>query len=171
MDSKTEFNDSPAAISPKIWSLLSKMQPQEWDVSVFRSVEGGGTGEEFAENLKKDGDSPGNKWYDCYPGETWIEANFKKPVRIKFLQLKSANDCPRRDPYDITISVKKPGQSNLTQIFEFMIVFDERHQILDLHVDTVDEVSTLRIEINRNYSSAIGEDDDGTQLAQVIFYV
>jgi hypothetical protein len=171
MDTKHEYEDSPAAISPPVWSLLTKMKPEDWDVSVFRSVQGGGTGEEFPENLKKDGESPGNKWYDCCVGPTWIQANFKKPVRIKFLQLKSANDCQRRDPYDITISVLKPGETEFTEIFEFMIIFEERYQVLDLHVDTVEEVSTLRIAINRNYSAKIGEEDDGTQLAQVIFYV
>ncbi len=134
----------------------------------FRSVQGGCTGEEFTENLKKDGDSQGSKWYDYESSPKWIEASFKTPVRVKFLQLKSANDCQRRDPYEITIQIGK-----LEQIAHFSyIIYNSRYEVKDFHVDTLEEIFCLRIRIHRNLGMAQGEVDQyGTQLAQVILYL
>ena len=65
--------DSTQACSA-MYQKFSKVD--DWEVLTYRSVNGGGTGQEFSVNLKYDIDAPGNKWYDCWSGETWIKGNF-----------------------------------------------------------------------------------------------
>ena len=163
-------SNSPASLQG-ITTDLKKITSEEWSVYSYRSVEGGGTGEEFTENLQKDGDSPGNKWYDCCSGETWIEAVFHEPQIIKLLQLKSANDCPDRDPYNITFEVKEKPDEKFTSLGNFTVEFENRYEIKNFFVDTIEPVKIFRITINENRGKALnGSWNDGTQLAQVIFY-
>ncbi len=165
-------NKSPAACCFTNINELTKLEANDWDVSVFRSVDGGGTGEEFPDNLKIDGSSPGNKWYDYESGETWIEAQFINPTRIKFFQMKSANDCPNRDPYQISIQIRNSEEEEFQVVGNYdNIIFEERYQVKDFNIDTGKEVNFMRIVITKNLSFAEeGHWGDGTQLAQVIFY-
>jgi len=52
---------------------MNQIHPDELTVDVKNCCQGGGTGEEFKENLLIPGDSAGNKWYDPNPSETWIK--------------------------------------------------------------------------------------------------
>ena len=93
---------------------LTKLGAEDYDLDVYRSVEGGGTGREYPSNLYEDQNADWCKWYDCQSEETWIELSFIEPTRIQFLQLKSANDCPERDPYEITITYQyNNGKENI----------------------------------------------------------
>lgn len=178
MEEKYDIYDkSPAACAFQSLSDLTKLNFNDWEVKVFRTVNGGGTGEEYPDNLKKDGSSPGNKWYDCSSGETWIEAVFKEPTRIKFLQLKSANDCQNRDPYSISVSIcdfddTSGSSSSYKTIANYdNLIFEERYQVKDFNVDTVEKVQRLRVTIHKNKSLIDkGHWGDGTQLAQLIMY-
>lgn len=152
---------------------LNQLSSDEWNVTAYRSVNGGGTGQEFTDNLKRSGDSPGNKWYDCWSGQTWIQAEFIPNARIKFMQLKSANDCPERDPYTITVDVKDEEGSEFKNIGKFTnIVWGKRYQLLDFNIDSGTEVKYLRITINENRSLIYdGHWGSGTQLAEVLFFI
>lgn len=151
---------------------LTKLSEDEWEVNVYRSVDGGGTGLEYPVNLKKDGDSPGNKWYDYQSGETWIEGIFNEPTRIKFIQLKSANDCPERDPYKISFQMKQNEESDYKTLATFdHIIFKGRYQVLDFNIETWENVKSVRVVIHSNRSMAYEQHwGSGTQLAQMIFY-
>jgi hypothetical protein len=153
-------------------SQFLKLNCDEWDVSACDSVEGGGTGLEFTSNLKKDGQEDWNKWYDANSGETWIEATFPTALRIKAFQLKSANDCPGRDPYEITVSVRRPDSQEWEQLHnQSSIFFDNRFENKLFVVDTQSEVSAFRVTINRNLAEATGNfEPSGTQLAQFTLY-
>lgn len=169
---KSKYQKSPAG-TPYENSLkeLNRLSECDLKVSAFRDVRGGGTGEEFVENLTKDGDRPGNKWYDGSAGETWIQADFNTPTRIVFLQLKSANDCPERDPYHVTFYVKK-NKEEFKKIMTFdNLIWEKRYQLQDFNVDSLEEVDTFKIVIHKNRSFALKNNwESGTQLAQVIFY-
>jgi hypothetical protein len=170
----SQFKKSPAgAPFVKDISELSRLNSDDWEVSAYRDVNGGGTGEEFVENLKKDGDSPGNKWYDCWSGETWIQADFKTPRRILFIQLKSANDCPERDPWKISFYIKTCKEDlDFTKIASYDNLFwKQRYQLLDFNFDTREEVEVLKILIESNRSYATQNHwGSGTQLAQIMLY-
>jgi hypothetical protein len=164
---------SPAACAFQDFNELTKLNFNDWEVKVYRTVIGGGTGEEYPDNLKRDGSSPGNKWYDNNSGETWIEAIFKEPTRIKFLQLKSANDCPNRDPYSFSISVSEVNDSSTYKTIASYdnLIFEERYQVIDFNVDTGVKVDKLKVTIHKNKSLIeSGNWGDGTQLAQLILY-
>jgi hypothetical protein len=164
--------DSPSPAGLNL-DNLQELGHFDWSVTAYRSVEGGGTGIEFTDNLRIEHESPGNKWYDCCEGETWIEATFDKPRRIKFFQLKSANDCPERDPYSFSVQVRNNLDSEFITINKFnAIKFSDRFQCLDFKIDTVEPVTAFRITIHSNRSLAECDNwGSGTQLAQIRFYV
>jgi hypothetical protein len=167
MDSEEK---SPAAYNKK--TDLVEVDSREWNVSAYRSVEGGGTGEEFTDNLKYSTESGGSKWYDCWSGETWIKAAFNQPTRVRFIQLKSANDCQERDPHTVTIEIKYNANDEYRYMGEWAnLCFSNRFQCLDIDLDTGDAITELKINITKNRSFAeTGSWGSGTQLAQVKFY-
>jgi hypothetical protein len=67
------------------------------------SVEGGGTGKEFPANLLSDGTEGWNKWYECSNDSSWIKIENNEYLEIRGLGFKSANDCPHRDPDEVTV--------------------------------------------------------------------
>jgi hypothetical protein len=139
----------------------------DWEVETYRSVNGGGTGQEFPNNLKQDWSSPGNKWYDSDSGETWIKGTFSEPIWVKKIVLQSANDMEGRDPY--TVSFWADDDKHLCKYDN--IKYDSRYQKKEFMVDSEKPVSKINILIERNRSFAEkGHWGDGTQLAQVIFY-
>jgi hypothetical protein len=174
MDYKPQIAKCPPMFRPPPpdKSQFLKLAESEWEVSSFRSVEGGGTGQEFTSNLKSDGQEDWNKWYDAESGETWIQATFQNAVTIKAFELKSANDCPGRDPYEISVSVRRPGSENYEQLFnQSSIFFDTRFETKLFLLSTESEVSAFRVTINRNLAEATKNfDESGTQLAQLILY-
>jgi hypothetical protein len=140
---------------------------KDWEVTTYRSVDGGGTGQEFPYNLKQDRDYPGNKWYDSCSGETWIKGSFFEPIWIKKIVLQSANDCEGRDPY--SVSFWSEDDKYLCKFDNIM--FKYRYEKKEFMVDSEGPVSNIKILIERNRSYVEkGHWGDGTQLAQVIFY-
>jgi hypothetical protein len=155
--------------SPAGGAAYNKLkQLEDWHVETYRSVDGGGTGLEYPDNLKSNYDSYGNKWYDCCSGETWIKGTFDQPIWIKSITLQSANDCDGRDPY--TVSFWDEDDDKYLCKYDD-IDFNQRYQKINFLVDSERPVRKIKILIERNKSLAkYGNWGDGTQLAQVIFY-
>lgn len=161
-----ESEESPASMAPVL------IPTSEWSVSVYRSCEGGGTGQEFYTNLQVPGDSPGNKWYDYCSGETWIQADFKEPKNIRMLTLKSANDCPERDPAKISVMVKyeKSSEFEVIDVIDD-IVFSTRYEVQEFHLCPDSKIKTIRLQINLNKSMKDSSNwGSGTQLSECNFY-
>jgi hypothetical protein len=157
--------------SPAGLSVEKLVKIEDWTVSAYRSVNGGGTGEEFTENLKKEGNTPGNKWYDCSSGETWIQADFKEPHKVILVELRSANDCPERDPYEISFFVKYTQKDELELYEKFTLKWEERYQIKKFKLYLKDSLTCFKIIIHKNRSLVDeGNWGSGTQLCEVIFY-
>lgn len=165
VESITKKEEESTASAPKM------IDPSLWTVSVYRSVEGGGTGQEFYTNLQKPGDGPGNKWYDCQSGETWIQADFKKPQPIKMIGLKSANDCPERDPAHIIIQAKNENDKEWKNIEEIDdLEFSSRYEQQDIFIFP-DYYISIRILIKKNKSfQKYNHWGTGTQLAEFILF-
>jgi hypothetical protein len=149
-----------------------RLDSDSWKVTVYRSVEGGGTGQEFPDNLKQDIDSPGNKWYDCWSNETWIKGTFTEPRRVRKIVLQSANDTPDRDPYTIVFYKYNTDDKENNYLVKYdHVIFQERYLKKEFVVDSVEKVDAIVIviEANKSYYEN-GNWGSGTQLAQVIFY-
>lgn len=169
--------ESPAAACGKVnVQNLEKINGDDWKVTVSASIEnGGGTGQEYPDNLKYWENSAGHKWLDNKSREkTWIEAEFLEPTQIAFLQLKSANDCPGRDPYEIKIEIKEDIEGDYELIGHFdNIKFYSRYEVRDFNINSNKKIKFLKINILRNKSFAENNtwnNEIGTQLGQVIFY-
>mmetsp|Transcript_6197 Transcript_6197/g.22032 ORF Transcript_6197/g.22032 Transcript_6197/m.22032 type:complete len:269 (-) Transcript_6197:62-868(-) len=72
-------------------------------LTVSHDVRGGGTGLEFARNLLVDGNEGWNKWFAHPTTTAWIKLGVRRvegapPSRLVGYAVKSANDCPGRDP-------------------------------------------------------------------------
>jgi hypothetical protein len=162
------MESSPAGIGAI--NNCKRIESENWAVEVYRSVEGGGTGQEFTGNLKINVDGPGNKWYDCWSGPTWIKGSFKEPKRIRKIVLQSANDCPERDPYNILFYKNDEKEENLLASYQH-VTFKDRYLKKEFIVDSVEPVETIKIvfEENKSFHDS-GNWGSGTQLAQVIFY-
>ncbi len=64
---------------------------------------GGGTGREFVENLLNPGEESWNKWFFHLDARATVTLALAMPVVISDVGLKSANDCPHRDPVDFDL--------------------------------------------------------------------
>lgn len=158
-----EETDGPAS--------YTKLKSEEWEVSVYRSCEGGGTGREFFSNLKLEGNEAWNKWYDPSYGETWILAKFKTPTSIKMIGLKSANDCPERDPYKVDILVEYENNENFILVETLdELDFDERHQLQDFALNIEGKITALKVLIKINKAVKNGKYGSGTQLNELVLY-
>lgn len=106
-------------------------------------------------------------------------------VSIRGYSLKSANDCPGRDPYswmlmvkkiqnaapDATTSGKDEGWCQLHEINGE--IFDQRHQTKLYTLDYFEgnQFSAIRLEILTNYSKATKKHhNDGTQLNEFTIF-
>eukprot|EP00475_Leptophrys_vorax_P041764 TRINITY_DN7881_c0_g1_i1.p2 TRINITY_DN7881_c0_g1~~TRINITY_DN7881_c0_g1_i1.p2 ORF type:complete len:185 (+),score=31.69 TRINITY_DN7881_c0_g1_i1:42-557(+) len=80
-------------------------------LSAKGDVQGGGTGKEYLQNLLDDGDEPWNKWYDAHnSSSSWAEFKLSRAFKIGEVWLKSANDCPERDPEVISFQKQDHGK-------------------------------------------------------------
>ena len=144
-----EDEECAAASEPK------PIDPKDWEVSVRGCCGGGGTGLEFYPNLKKPGNDYGNKWLDSISSETWIKAVFndkKTGQFVRMISLKSANDCPERDPAKIEFYGKTFENKN--KDFELLseeddVVFEDRYQFLDFYIPA-DFYSEIKIVFKQN---------------------
>ena len=166
MDTETEINKA-------LFDINDMKVISDWEVSVNNCCGGGGTGQEFYTNLKISGNSGGNKWYAAISGECWIKAIFTKPSPVCLLRMKSANDVPDRDPYNIRVLGK--GNRNDSEYFTikefYALPFTERYQFIDLNLDNEKAVEEIKIVITANRSFAEQRHwGSGTQLAEVEFY-
>lgn len=160
------MDSSPAGLATE---KLIKIN--NWDVSAYRSVDGGGTGQEFTANLKIEGDSPGNKWYDCNSGETWIQADFWEPKQVQLIEIKSGNDCQERDPYCISLQYKYNRDDEfMTYNTINQIIFPQRYQWKEFRVNFIEQVIAIRLLIHKNKSyNDSGSWGSGTQLCELVF--
>ena len=81
------------------------------------TVNGGGTGKEFPINLLSHGEEAWNKWYENQVSKCWVEIKFHESIKFSAIGFKSANDCPHRDPAEVTISILVKKGSKLTNAF------------------------------------------------------
>lgn len=168
--------DNPQESRPDYRSgVLSKINTKFFrEVKAKSSIEGGETGEEFTGNLLVPGDSPGNKWYDPYNHATWIELNLTSPREVAMFGLKSANDCPERDPSFFSFyGITETGQKYLLYSAS-EVEFEERYQWKMFIFNNISEVrafSTYFLDIgkNKNFDQE-GNWGSGTQLAEICLY-
>jgi hypothetical protein len=138
----------------------------EWTVEVRGTVSnGGGTGQEYPKCLYEDNETPGSKWLDTHSGETWVKATFQEPQPVYLILIKSANDCPTRDPYKIVIY----GDDKEIGTWD-NLEFEKRFETKSFFLDDIRPVKSLKLSIvkNKNFHSN-GSWGDGTQIAQIKF--
>ena len=152
------------------------INPKEWTVSTYRSCEGGGTGLEFTTNLQVPGDGCGNKWYDPSSGETWIQCDFKdkkKGHKVRIIALKSANDCPERDPSKIVFYGKSLNQKSSDWVelsIEEGIEWQDRYEFQSFYIPH-DTYTSIKIVIKENKIFTKEKHwGSGTQLCEVVLY-
>jgi len=109
------------------------------------------------------GSTPGNKWYDSELEETWIRLDFSFPVNIRKYELKSANDCPHRDPANFALCGLEPEREYLHEVSNF--VFKKRYQWKTFNLLDHNKYFSsyeLAIAANRGYLDNGGTWIDGT---------
>jgi len=100
---------------------IEQVDTAGWDRKSVRChhelAHGGGTGTEFAYQLLTTSTSSGAKWFtNVRYGSgsdpvAWMYIEFPKPYILGAFGIKSANDCPTRDPKDFRFFAKKLGRN------------------------------------------------------------
>lgn len=127
-------------------------------------LHGGGTGREFPYNLLSHGQEPWNKWYQVTSNQSWVLIEFTKPVTFVGLGIKSANDCPHRDPDEASVSIFNPHTQQWNKIADLAIDFEnDRWKTLQYLDVSAAEVSSIIIDFKNNKANEI-------QLGEIIFY-
>lgn len=85
--------------------------------------DGGGTGKEFPKNLDSGGEEPCNKWHANSTQRSWVMLEFQQAITFNGLGLKSANDCPHRDPEQATVFIFNPHTAGWEQIADLELDF------------------------------------------------
>jgi hypothetical protein len=79
--------------------------------SASHDVCGGGTGNEYVENLAKTGTQPWNKWYTGYGNSASVTQYIQRGAEPEYYISKyafcTANDCDIRDPVSWTLTGSK----------------------------------------------------------------
>jgi len=88
---------------------------------------------------------------------------FSKPVTFIGLGLKSANDCPHRDPDEASVSIFNPYTQTWDKIAEMKINFSSRWQTLQYTEVSANEIHSIIIDFKNNKANEI-------QLGEIIFY-
>jgi len=152
-------------------AAFSQIPNKYLQVKTKASCEGGGTGQEFTKNLLIPGDGPGNKWYDPYSHGTWIQVSLKSPRVVSMYGLKSANDCPERDPHYFSFyGVKDNGEKVLLDTAH-AVEFEERYMLKFFSIGNTQAFKTYLLDITGNLS--LGQNDNwgsGTQLAEMLLF-
>jgi hypothetical protein len=116
----TASSTTPAATTSVVPTVTeSRINPSEIALTAAGDIRGGGTGREHLINLHHDSNEAWNKWVHLLPGKvfrslkpissssssvsssliSWVEGAFTHPKHLTKYRMKSANDCPNRDPY------------------------------------------------------------------------
>ena len=70
----------------------------------------GGTRREYPINLIKSGTEPWNKWFQYSHHKPWAMLKSKQGIwTFRGFGIKSANDCPHRDPKSVVVSIVDPS--------------------------------------------------------------
>ena len=119
-------------------------------ISVSAQVPGG-TGVEGAHQLMRPSTSPGSKWLDPWGARgSWMHASFRSPVSLVGFALRSANDCPRRDPCDFDVLGRLEHAESWVLLAEVRgAVFAERWQWLRTGFGKAATVTDVRVEFHR----------------------
>jgi len=150
---------------------FSQIPTKYLQVKTKASCEGGGTGQEFTRNLLIPGDGAGNKWYDPYSHGTWIQVTSKSPRVVSMYGIKSANDCPERDPHHFSFyGVKDNGEKVLLDTV-YGLEFEERYMWKFFNIGNTQAFRTYLLDITANLS--LGTKDNwgsGTQLSEITLF-
>ena len=80
------------------------------DVECSHFAKGGGTGREYPINLIRKGTEAWNKWFQFESEKTWAMLKSKQGIwTFRGFGIKSANDCPHRDPKSVVVSIVDPS--------------------------------------------------------------
>ena len=153
-------------------SSFSEIPQKNISVNVRSTAHnGGGTGKEFPKNLLVPGNDYGNKWYDPYEGQSWIELTLNNSKRVTMYGIKSANDCPERDPYDILLyGINKSNEKVLLNEV-YGLKFEERFMWKFFMIPNYQSFGKYRLEISSNRNFAEKKNwGTGTQLSEISLF-
>ena len=89
------------------------LKPLGAQITASHSVKnGGGTGKELPANLLNPGEEGWNKWCEIDSKTARVFVKLNRRLKINGFGFKSANDCPERDPQEVTITYLAPNYSN-----------------------------------------------------------
>ena len=103
--------DSAFYFPPMHFEPLNPAVCTELDITGFSVIaqytvaNGGGSGNEYPQNLVKSGTEEWNKWYEASSSRSWVVLHSHVgSVRVNQISFRSANDSPARDPGSVTIT-------------------------------------------------------------------
>jgi len=150
---------------------FSQIPNKLMQVKTKNSCEGGGTGQEFTRNLLIPGDGPGNKWYDHVSHGTWIQLSLKSPRVVSMFGLKSANDCPERDPSCFSFYGVADNGEKILLYTAYDVEFEERYLWKMFSVNNTQAFKTYFLDITANLNVTKKDNwGSGTQLAEISLY-
>lgn len=166
---------NPSAISDEYRAehsgTFAQIPNKLMQVKTKASCEGGGTGQEFTRNLLIPGDGPGNKWYDPYSHGTWIQLSLKSPRVVSMFGLKSANDCPERDPSHFSFYGVTDNGEKILLSSAYSVEFEERYLWKLFSTNNTQAFKTYFLDITANLNVAKQDNwGSGTQLAEISLY-
>ena len=93
-------------------------------------------------------------------------------MQVRMIGLKSANDCPERDPTKFVVSVIYKGSKSFEQVYEEEDNdFTSRYQHLDFPIFVERPITTLRVTFKENRSMKLYKHwGTGTQLSELVLY-
>ena len=65
----------------------------------------------------------GEKWYQNSSNNSWVMVEFAEAITFNGLGLKSANDCPHRDPDEASFFIFNPRTAGWEKIADLKINF------------------------------------------------
>jgi hypothetical protein len=149
----------------------SVIQKKRLDVSGFAKVtaqhflkDGGGTGAEYPQNLVSGGEEPYNKWYQNSSSSSWVMVEFAQAITFSGLGLKSANDCPHRDPDEGSVFIFNPCAAGWEKIADLKINFSQtRWEVLQFPEVQATNLRSFIIDLKNSKASEM-------QLGEIVFY-
>ena len=109
-----------------------KLRQDAVQVSVHDSIaDGGHTKQEWPWKLLYDNQGPSDKWVAPGHSSGWVVYKFKKPLLIRAYGLKSANDCPVRDPKKFTFTVHDVMDERPKEDQDFVAVHEAEQQFFN----------------------------------------
>ena len=119
---------------------------------------------EFPQNLVSGGEEPWNKWYADSTQRSWVMLEFQQAITFNGLGLKSANDCPQRDPEQATVFIFNSRTAGWEQIADLELDFQlTRCKTLQFPEVRATNLRSMIIDFRTNKTTEI-------QLGEIVFY-